>query len=383
MSGHNGYFAALSAALQRAGIARPIAVLDALRLAANIARIKRSVETGGLCLRIAAKSLPAPDLLRQVMAGTASQALMVFNGTMLAEMAAFAPAADVLMGRPLPAAEAAPIIARGDQNPQWLIDTRARLSQYLAIARAHGRPIRLSFEIDVGLHRGGFADPAALAAALEAAVAEPLADIAGLMGYDAHAAGAAEPRGTVDAAMARYAGFVEVLSARTGRAASDFILNTAGTLTFRLHGPGQVASEVSIGSAFVKPVRYDTPELTDIEPACFLAQPVLKVTDPPLIPGREAEAEAIAAAEPGHARGVFLYGGYGDARPVSPAGLAWSRHWGGRGMLAGPAELDLAADDFVFLRPTESEGVLTDFGPIAVFDGEAISALWPTFAPAG
>jgi hypothetical protein len=31
------------------------------------------------------------------------------------------------------------------------------------------------------------------------------------------------------------------------------------------------------------------------------------------------------------------------------------------------------------MRPTESEGVATQFGDIAVFDGEAISAWWPTF----
>jgi D-serine deaminase-like pyridoxal phosphate-dependent protein len=68
---------------------------------------------------------------------------------------------------------------------------------------------------------------------------------------------------------------------------------------------------------------------------------------------------------------------------VSPAGLAWSRHWGGRNLLVGSRRVALQADDFVFLRPTESEGVLTQFGDIAVFDGDAICAHWPTFAPAG
>ena len=33
----------------------------------------------------------------------------------------------------------------------------------------------------------------------------------------------------------------------------------------------------------------------------------------------------------------------------------------------------------VFLRPTESEGVLLQFGDIAVYDGREVSAWWPTF----
>ncbi len=123
--------------------------------------------------------------------------------------------------------------------------------------------------------------------------------------------------------------------------------------------------------------------MTDLKPALFLAQPVLKAVDPVLIPGLEALAGAIEEADPNSARGFFLYGGYGDAKPVSPRGLAWSRLWGGRTLLTGSRRVSLDADDFVFLRPTESEGVMTQFGDIAVFDGEAISAWWPTFRPAG
>jgi D-serine deaminase-like pyridoxal phosphate-dependent protein len=48
-------------------------------------------------------------------------------------------------------------------------------------------------------------------------------------------------------------------------------------------------------------------------------------------------------------------------------------------MLAGSAKVELAQDDFVFMRPTESEGVFLQFGDIAVYDGEAIADWWPTF----
>jgi D-serine deaminase-like pyridoxal phosphate-dependent protein len=385
--GHDAYFTAIAAALKRAGVAQPTLVIDRARLAGNIARVRAALAPTDLALRLAAKSLQAPDLLRAVMEGAATERLMVFNAVMLDEIVGFRPAADVLLGRPLPAMAADAFLrahggkAAAAAAPQWLVDTPRRLANYIDVARARGLPVRVNFEIDVGLHRGGFADPASLAAALDRARAEPLIEIAGLMGYDPHAAGS--PEGEVRRVIARYERFLEVLTAKTGKAPSGFILNTAGTLTWRLHLADRTANEVSIGSAFVKPTHYDAQTLTDLKPALFLAQPVLKAVDPVLIPGLEALAGAIEEADPNSARGFFLYGGHGDAKPVSPRGLGWSRLWGGRTLLTGSRRVGLEADDFVFLRPTESEGVLTQFGDIAVFDGEAIGAWWPTFRPAG
>jgi D-serine deaminase-like pyridoxal phosphate-dependent protein len=173
-----------------------------------------------------------------------------------------------------------------------------------------------------------------------------------------------------------------VLTEKTGRPASERTLNTAGSLTWRAHLNDPVANEVSIGSAFLKPTHFDAPGLADLEPAVFIAEPVLKALGPALIPGMESLADVIEARDPNAARGFFLYGGYGDARMVSPPGLAWSRLYGGRAMLTGSRRVSLDQDDFVFMRPTESEGVLLQFGDIAVFDGETISAWWPTFAVA-
>jgi D-serine deaminase-like pyridoxal phosphate-dependent protein len=349
--------------------------------------VKAALSPTPLALRLAAKSLPAPALLAAVMDGTASERLMVFNSTMLDEIVSFRPAADVLLGRPLPAAAADAFLrahggaAMAAADPQWLIDTPRRLSQYVDIAHARNLAPRVSFEIDVGLHRGGLADPAALAIVLDLALAAgSRIEVAGLMGYDAHAAGFAAPDMEVARSMARYQGFVEVLCAKTGKGPHEFVLDTAGSLTWPLHLADRTANEVTIGSAFVKPAHYDAASLRAMQPAAFIAQPVLKALERPLIPGLEAVAEAVEAADPNAARGFFLYGGYGDARLVSPPGLAWSRLWGGRGLLVGSRRVALEPDDFVFLRPTESEGVATQFGDIAVFDGEAITDWWPTFA---
>jgi D-serine deaminase-like pyridoxal phosphate-dependent protein len=263
-------------------------------------------------------------------------------------------------------------------RPQWLTDSARRLAQYAEIARANDAPLKLNLEVDVGLRRGGLPDLAALAEAIDLAKAEPLLRITGLMGYEPHVLGAASP--AVEAAVVeqRYGAAVAVLSEKLG-GLDGLTLNTAGSGTYALHLGDPHANEVSIGSAFVMPTNFDLPTLKDHQPAAFIAQPVLKVMDPALFPRRESLTDAIHALDPNQRRGFFLYGGYGDAKPVSPPGLRFSAVYGGRAMLAGSARVALEADDFVFMRPTESEGVFLQFGDIAVYDGQAISAWWPTF----
>ena len=382
--GHDLYFAALQAALKRAGVAQPTLVVDRQRLAANIETIRGQLAPSGLALRVVSKSLPAPALLDAVLAGTGADRLMVFNGVMLDEMAERHPGADVLTGRPLPAAQVDGFERRHANSaapaarPQWLADSARRLRQYAEIARAADQPFKVNLEIDVGLHRGGLPDLAALAEAVDLVKAEPLMQVTGLMGYDPHVVGAPDPQAEEAVVQARYAAAVKLLAEKLGDI-SGMTLNSAGSPTYALHLAVTAANEVSIGSAFVKPAHFDLPTLRSLQPAAFIAQPVLKVMDPAGFPRREALTAAYHRLDPNSVRGFFLYGGYGDARPVSPPGLRFSAIWGGRGMLEGSTNVKLAEDDFVFMRPTESEGVLLQFGDIAVYDGAEIADWWPTF----
>ena len=47
-------------------------------------------------------------------------------------------------------------------------------------------------------------------------------------------------------------------------------------------------------------------------------------------------------------------------------------------MLTGSGRVALKPDDYVFLRPNQSEAVFLQFGDIALFDGSAITGYWPT-----
>jgi len=205
-----------------------------------------------------------------------------------------------------------------------------------------------------------------------------LIEITGLMGYDAHAAGAPSPAAEVARVKARYAAARAVLEEKLRPNPAGLTFNTAGSPTYALHLDDDIANEVSVGSAFVKPTHFDLPSLENHVAAAFIAQPVLKAVDPALIPRLEDLASDLETIDPNTRRGFFLYGGYGDARAVSPLGLRFSPLYGGRSMLTGSARVELAQDDFVFMRPTESEGVFLQFGDIAVYEGGEIVERWPT-----
>jgi D-serine deaminase-like pyridoxal phosphate-dependent protein len=383
--GHSPYFAGISAALKRAGIAQPTLVIDRQRLDANIKTVRQALAPTKLALRIVTKSLQAPALLQAVMAGTGASRLMVFNGVMLDEMVRTQPASDVLLGRPLPVMQVDEFLRRHGGNsapaahPQWLVDSPQRLRQYLAVARSRGASLKVNLEIDVGLHRGGLSDAKAVAELLDLAKLEDLVEVTGLMGYDAQVEGVPFPRSELARVKQRYADARGVLAAKLRLDPGKLTLNTAGSPTYMLHLDDRAANEVALGSGFVKPLDFDLDTLTHHVPAAFIAEPVLKEMDQAIIPTIETFSGLIDVIDPNSRKAFFAYGGYGDAEPVSPQGLEFSSLYGGRAMLTGSARVDLKQDDFIFFRPRESEGVFLQFGDLAVYDGGEIVAHWPTF----
>ena len=380
---HDPYFTRLAAALKRAGLIRPTLVIDRQRLAANIAAVRKSTDAARLPLRVVAKSLPAPQLLGAIMAGMGTNRLMVFSAEMLRQLFPLHPDADFLGGKPLPVSEFTRVVSDAASDPgprmQWLIDTPERLKQYAEAARARGIALRVSLEIDVGLHRGGFADPAALAEAVRAAKAAGV-EVAGLMGYDPHVPKMPSPDSAWADAQGAYRKAIEVLRSE-GLDPARLTLNGAGSPTFRRHCQGTAANEVSVGSAFVKPGDFDYPDLADLAPAAFIATPVIKASTDQALPGLEAFSGAMHWWDRSTTRGFFIHGGHWLAKPLSPPGLEYSKLFGrssNQELLTGSNRIDLKPDDTVFLRPDQSEALFLQFGDIAVYDGSEVAGTWPT-----
>jgi D-serine deaminase-like pyridoxal phosphate-dependent protein len=382
---HSPYFAALSAALKRAGIAQPAMVIDREKLKQNVEAARATLFNTQLALRVVVKSLPATQLIDFIAAHLHTDRYMVFNGSMLAEMSRRQPQADLLLGKPLPvkAAEQFYLSLNSGASmtePQWLIDTLDRLQQYSALARQLNRRLRVNFEIDVGLHRGGFADIDALTHAIKISNADSHISIAGLMGYDAHVPKMSNVDKAYRTSQERYRVAKEALTQQIPN--REFVFNAAGSPTYALHAKGTQANEVSVGSAFVKPTDFDLDTLAHHTPAAFIATPVIKTLPQTDLPGYEFLTTPRRFMDANTERAFFIHGGHWLAKPESPPGLQYSELFGrssNQELLMGSASVDLQPDDFVFLRPTQSEAVLLQFGDLLVYDGKEIVERWPTF----
>ena len=390
---HDGYFGALQQTLRSAGIDRPVLVIDLDRLDRNIDRIAASAAVApARRYRIVVKSLPAPGLIDYVARRARTDAAMVFHRPFIEAIARLRPDSDLLLGKPMPLAALATFYDghRGAFDParqlQWLVDTDARLAQYLAFARSRGLRLRLSLELDVGLHRGGYAVPEALANALQTIEAHPQhLEFAGFMGYDAHLMGlpATLARSELPRVMARYDACTAWLRERhpqlVAAAAERLCLNGAGSPTFRHYEGSGTLNDVSVGTALIKPTHYDLPILADFEPSAFIATPVLKRLPSSGLPTLEWSAALMRGWDPNTAQTWFSYGGNWMAEPESPRGLRpidIYRSSNQQGWY-GSERVRLEGDDFLFLRPQQSESVLLQFGDLLAVRGGLVEARWP------
>jgi D-serine deaminase-like pyridoxal phosphate-dependent protein len=366
------------AALQRADIGEPALVIDLDRLAANADTLAR-LRQPGRALRLVQKSLPSLALLRWLAPRLDVHGLMVFHRPFLNHYAREAPEFDLLLGKPLPVAAAAMFYRalrapRFDATHQlrWLVDTPERLAQYAQLARTLGTTLQVCIEIDVGLHRGGVPQPDALAPLFAQFEAAPQQlRWAGFMGYDSHAVQApfwTSPARAVAAANRRYRAFIDWARARHPALWHDaLVFNGAGRGTLALHGPDSPLTDLSVGSALVKPTDFDVPTLAALQPAALLATPVLKVLPRLELPFIAPLARVAGRLWAARGQSVFLYGGRQLARPVWPPGLVANRLYGlssNQQMMNLPRSVPVAPDEIALWRPTQSEAVLLQHGPL-------------------
>ncbi len=391
---HSPYFISLSKALDGDKRSGPTLVLDRQRMRANIETLLSHVGNR-FDYRIVAKSLPSLPLLEAVMRVSGSQRLMLFHQPFINEVAAAVPEADILLGKPMPVAAAQNFYRQfrpggfaPERQLRWLIDTPERLAAYGELADGLGQDMQVCIELDVGLHRGGVNNDEALVRMLEQIRDSRRMRFCGFMGYEPHIVKMplGDPLDYRDRAVSRYRHYVAIARGFLGEAwPHDALLNAGGSPTYQLYDAGDFPfNELAAGSCLVKPTDFDLPTLADHVPASYIATPVLKALDTLQIPGIDL-GRLQSAWNPNRARTFFTYGGYWKAKPESPRGLAYNTLFGrstNQEMLNGSRSIKLQPDDWVFLRPTQSEFVFRQFGDIAVYDGARIVDRWPVFSGA-
>mgnify|MGYP002023793605 FL=1 len=392
---HNQYFSDLNDLLKRSGPGRPVMLIDLNRMNYNIDALVDSVGPDKT-YRIVVKSLPSVELVEHVMNRASTNALMLFHQPFINIVAEMIPQADVLIGKPMPVAAAATFYRKYQESSnhafdpskqlQWLIDAPERLAQYQQLARQLGIQIRVNLEIDVGLHRGGLPDISALPPILEVIQNDPKhLVLGGFMGYEPHLTGmeATLEHEEVKSVLSIYRGFVE--NARNaGVDINQLTLNGAGSHTLRIYERDNTMNDLSAGSGVVKPLDFDTFHLTDNKPALFIGTPILKRYDSLQVPVMPLAGKLLSTWDPNRERLYYVYGGFWKAHIVSPSGVPDALfHSTNQEPVSTSHSVDLKVDDYMFLRPTQSEFVMLQFGDLLIVKDSDIVDRWPVFQETG
>ncbi len=392
---HDEYFQNLQTELKHQPYSRPTMLVDLDIVDMNIETVRRCIsDTSNI--RIVAKSLPCPELLEYLQKQLNTNRLMIFHQPYLNQLVKHFPDGDFLVGKPMPvrAVEAFLNNLQGDQQKtigqvQWLIDSYERLEQYLALAKERQLIFKINIEIDVGLHRGGIGSTNECYPLLHLIRANiEHFQFSGFMGYEPHLAKSPlkairekERRKALDA----YNCFISVVRTDFPELYNEELcFNAAGSMTYQLY-PEQdrgAVNELSIGSAFVKPSDFDLTTLSGHTPALFIATPILKRMSGLKLPFLEKLSLGLSPFCPNYQQSYFLYGGWWKARVYSPKGLAPNSIYGrstNQEMVCGSNKTGLNVDDYIFLRPTQSESVMLQFGKLRCVRNGTLESEWSAF----
>lgn len=387
------YFEQLNQTLKNYQRAIPCLLIDLDKVDQNLAVLQKDLQVN-TSFRIVVKSLPSLELIQYVMQEAGTEKLMVFHQPFLTALAESLSAnADVLLGKPMPIKTATYFYKNLPENNQgfnpyqqiqWLVDTETRIQEYIDLAKQLGQPLRLNLEIDVGLHRGGFKDIAQFKVGLQLIEQhKEWVNLSGLMGYDPHVVKLPSFIRSKEKA-ARLANQFYKQCKETLQQdfpnlwSADLTFNGAGSPTLALHKKDSPLNDVSAGSCIVMPTTFDMPTLDKYQAACFIASPVLKAFEGTTLPALEKMTSFLNLISSSNQQSFYIYGGFWKADYCYPIGVKQNSMFisTNQTMLNAPSSVQLKVEDFVFLRPHQSEFVFLQFGNILPIRNEEIMTPW-------
>ncbi|MCU4387395.1 alanine racemase [Acinetobacter haemolyticus] len=381
------YFKQLNLDLKKQGIATPQLIVDEAALKQNIQHVQiRLAHAQYLKARLVVKSLASLDLLKLLSAQINTQRFMVFHQPHIVSILENFADADILLGKPMPAQVVHQFIEQymewSTAKIQWLIDTKVRLQQYLEIAKKYSICLDINIEIDVGLHRGGVQSTQQFTEILALIQQYPqYLKLSGLMGYDAHItkvpAIIKKPELAYQSSQQTYANYQQLIQKQFPTLwHEELCFNGGGSPTFSFHTTESVCNDLSFGSMLLKPSDFDHDFLQALQPALWIAAPVLKV-----LPFTQLPSMAVLDKLPHKCKALFIYGGYWMANYVYPDQAHTHVLYGrssNQELVNVPKDCDIQADDFVFLRPTQSEAIIPQFSNLMLYKQNRFES-WQTF----
>ena len=381
------FFKQLNLDLKKQGIATPQLIVDHAALTQNIQHVQiRLAYAKHIKPRLVVKSLACLDLLKLLSEQLHTQRFMLFHQPHIIAILENFAEADILLGKPMPAQIVHHFYQQhsqwSDAKIQWLVDTTQRLQQYLEIAQSYSICLQVNIEIDVGLHRGGVQSSRQLAEILKLIQQYPqYLKLSGLMGYDAHVtkipAIIKKPEQVYQQSQHIYSKYQKLIQKQFPTLWNDHLcFNGGGSPTFSFHTTESVCNDLSFGSLLLKPSDFDSDFLRALQPALWIAAPVLKV-----LPYTQLPAMPVLDKLPHKSKALFIYGGYWLANYVYPKQCHPHMLYGrssNQELVNVPRACDIQVDDFVFLRPTQSEAVIPQFSTLKLYQQSAFTT-WQSF----
>ena len=378
------YFQQLTQDLKQQGTGTPQLILDVKTYQYNLDYVQSKLPTQ-LKPRLVVKSLASLPLLKLASQKLNTQRFMLFHLPHIAEIMQTFEQADILLGKPMPIRAVELFYQSTAQHNiyiQWLIDDLGRLQQYLQLAQRLDISLNVNIEIDVGLHRGGVQNSQQFFALLKLIQQYPMhLKLSGLMGDDAHVAKLPKiiisPEKSYQQSQKTYQYYKAILQQQFPDLWHEGLcFNGGGSPTFMQHCQQSVCNDLAFGSLLVKPSDFDLDHLSELKCALWIATPVLKVLPYSQLPGLE-----LMNHLPHHYQALFVYGGYWRADYIYPEKSRPHVLYGrssNQEMLQVPMQCDIHVDDYVFLRPTQSEALIPQFAQLYVYvEGKFIQ--WQTF----
>lgn len=284
----------------------PAVLVDLDALERNVDRVAEMIRDRGTPLRMATKSVRVVDLIQRILArgGKDFRGLMCFA----IEEAAFLAGHgfdDLLVAYPTfqrhDVELAAKLTAEG-RRVRIITDSTEGVSRFGEVARAVGVTLEVVLCVDMslqlasqhlGVHRSPLHDPRDVVDLARRVDATAGTRFGGIMGYEAQVAGLGddspfEPLLNPAKALVRRVSIFELGRRRAAmaRALSEAglppeLVNGGGTGSLHSTTPDTGVTELTAGSAFLKPHLFDyyrDPHMQALEPACYFA---LEVTRKP------------------------------------------------------------------------------------------------------
>ena len=400
------YFAKLNQALRTARVGRARILIDQERLDHNLEVVRANIPSPQH-YRIVVKSIPCVSLLRHIRDRVGTNKFMVVHAPFLKLMLDnFEPGIDILLGKPLPVFACEEFFnsiqpevrERAQHEIQWLVDTDVRAREYLDFAVANGLSLRLSVELDIGLHRGGVDSVEQLDAILSILKSNPQhVTFSGFMGYDGHVTAApgifTSARNAAlaefDENMAVYRRYIEHGRQRfPDLFGENLTFNSGGSTTYSLFGRAPFITDIGIGGAVLRPASYSALFLGDLQPAEYVATPMIKQWPGAIIPFLEGLAGLLRWWNPNDQVSYGIYGGSWAGAIVAPPELhpqmltstdpANENLVTNQSILNGSRRVGWELGDFAFYYPKQSDAMFQFEDILLIRDGR-VTGTWDVF----